>query len=695
VGSGEVSLSRLLKPQTIAVVGLSDNSRYTQMVEPTLQSNAQVFFVNPNYPTVLGHPTVPSLSSLDCPIDVVASFMSAERTTALVEEACGRDVGGMVLVAAMFAENGAEGLALQERITKAAVYAGIPVIGPNGLGYVNVRHGISLTIAGRHRRRPGGMSVVSQSGAMLSGVAMAAWGYDGVGQNVIVSAGNEAVTDLADYVDYFVDDPETTSIGLVIETVRRPEAFFAAVRRATDMGKPIVALKLARNERTRKMALSHTAAVAGNAWAYDVALRQAGVALAYDPEELVDRLAMFEQIPRSRWSRVEKLGVVTRTGGFASLSFDLAQAEGVPVPAFDSFLDWAHATLPGVTVPNPLDATSLGAPLWPQIVEKYARCDEIDALLLIHPVAEEDELGSSATVADFAQAAAVVSKPCVLANCSGMPGEWTKPLLGDAAAMGRGVRSTIRGLQSLGAFVQYTARTRPEELAVAPVGRPAVSTIPTPEGQLLPFDATMAILSEFGIPVAPYLLVPQDHPPAAAQPGFPGPYVVKLANVAHRTEHDAVRLDVEVEDLPARIDELRAIAIHDGLLGATVIQPFVKVIGETLIGIQGASELGPLVVFGLGGIFIEALNRVGGRMAPFPIEQARQLIDEFESLGVMHGARGRPPWDLDVLARILVAAGHLAASGRDWIASLDVNPMVFGPDGFMAVDAVLLLRDSV
>lgn len=274
------ALRRVLNPHSIAFVGLSDTSPFADFVSPTLDSDAELFFVHPKHPTVMGHPTVARLSDIGRPVDAVMSVMSAERTTELAEEAADQDVGGLVLVAGGFAEAGPEGRALQERLHAAARRSGMAVIGPNGLGFVNVGRRISLTIASRHKRRPGGISVVSQSGAMLSGVAMAAWENRGVGLNVIISAGNEAVTDLADYVDYFVDDPQTTAIGLVIEKIRRPREFFAAVRRAAQAGKPVVALKLARSARTRAMAASHTASLTGDAWVYDVALRQAGVALA-------------------------------------------------------------------------------------------------------------------------------------------------------------------------------------------------------------------------------------------------------------------------------------------------------------------------------------------------------------------------------------------------------------------------------
>lgn len=686
------ALRRLLVPRTIALVGLSDTNPAVRSILPTEQSDAVIHVVTPRHDTVLGRPTHAALSDVEGPIDAVMSFMSADRTTAVVEEAAGLDVGGFVLIAGGFAETGDAGAVLQDRIRTAAVRSGMEIVGPNGLGYVNVPNRISLTLASTHHRRPGGISVVSQSGAVLSGVAMAASAYRGCGINLLVSAGNEAVTDVAAYLDYLADDPETTAIGLVLEKVRRPEEFFAAVRRAAEAGKPVVAMKLARSARTREMAASHTGALTGDAWVYDVALRQAGVELAADPEELVDRLALFDQTPPARRSPVRSLAVVTMTGGFASLAADLAEEEGVVVPELERLGPWVRENLPGVSVPNPLDV-GLGARRWPQIVDLYGTSDDVDAVLVVHPVAEEDEWQATRAVTELARMAATVHKPVVLANCSGVPGEWTDALRGDTLAIGRGLRPTLRGLASMGRFEEFRGRLVGEDVADAPpVPVPAVAPLPVAEGLMLPFAAGMRLLDEAGIPTAPFHLLAPDMPVDLAAIGFAGPWVVKLADVAHRTEHDAVRVRVDVDGLAAAVAELRAIAHADGLPALVAVQPMVHIEGEAFLGLQGATELGPLAAFGLGGILVEALHRVSGRMAPFGLAAAQTMIDEFRDVQVLHGVRGRPAWDHARLAQILVDAGRLAAGGREWIDSLDVNPLVWTGTHFLAVDVLVLVR---
>ncbi len=201
----------------------------------------------------------------------------------------------------------------------------------------------------------------------------------------------------------------------------------------------------------------------------------------------------------------------------------------------------------------------------------------------------------------------------------------------------------------------------------------------------------MRLLTEAGIAVAPYQIVESA---AEADPSFDGPYVVKLADVAHRTEHNAVRVRVSREGIADAIADLQRIAAADGLPSTIAIQAMVDGHGEAFIGITGRSELGPVVVFGLGGVFVEVFKRVGGRMAPFSEQDARELLAEFDDLGVLDGHRGKAAWDRDAIVATLMAASALAASGREWIDSIDINPLIITADGPVAVDGLALLREE-
>ncbi|MCV7220314.1 acetate--CoA ligase family protein [Mycolicibacterium elephantis] len=685
------SLERLLNPATVAVVGLSDKSPVVDFIAPTLNCAAEVHFVHPTAETVLGRPAVRSITDIDGPIDAVLSVMSAERTVALAEECASLDCGGLVVYAAGFSELGAEGATLQARLVDAATRGNMAVIGPNSLGYISYPRSLHLTASADYRPTPGGISIVSHSGAMIGGIAIAARERTGVGISRLISAGNEATTDIADYLDFLATDPDTTAIGLVVEGIRRPAEFFAAARKCIAAGKPIVALKLARNARTQQMAASHTGALAGSAWGYDVAFRHAGIRLAFDLEELVERLSMLSQLDPAVWNPVQRIGVVAGTGGFASLAFDVAEQEGLTLPPLDSLADWVKDTIPGITVPNPLDTTGFGATFWTDIVERYVGSDELDAVVFVNMWSDSPLYRR--LIDDVAVAARKYRKPVAIAAGAGEVGEFAREVIGDdgAVALGYGIRGTLRGLHALGSFVRDRQNAGALADAPAPVPCPAEPVTDTGGSRFLPFRAVMELLGRYGIPTAPYAVIDADAP--AATPEFPGPYAVKLADVAHRTELGAVALNVDADGLADAVARMRAIAAQHGVAAAVAVQPMTSARGELLIGVDGRNELGPMVMLGLGGVFVEVLQRVGGRPAPLTTADAESLIEEFRDLRLLHGYRGSQPWHLEQLARVLVGLGNLAAAGHDWIESLDVNPLLVTDDGLVAVDALCIVRD--
>jgi len=695
--SDRPSLARVLDPKTIAIVGASESSPYAANSRGTLDSDAKVYYVNPRHASVFGQGTVPDLRSIGTPVDAVLSLMSAERTTDLVAEAAACDAGGVITVAGGFSEYGSDGLVLQERLSTAAWAANMPVIGPNGVGYINVPKKLDLTMLPHFSRRAGGVSMIAHSGAAIEAMGAAAWRAGGVGFNLMISAGNEPVTDLADYLNYLVDDPATEIICLVVEKIRRPGAFFAAAARARAAGKPIVAIKLARTERTQRMAMSHTGTLTGDAWTYEQAFRQAGILRADEIDELADRVQFMEQLPRSQWSPVRGLFVFTGTGGFAAMAGDLADAEGVEIPEVPRLSEFIGSVVPGATVPNPLDATGFMNSR-PEVVEAimttYLSAPEFDTNIFLSQFADWDVTGRRAAES-FAQrthAAGPGAGPTIIAPLAGTGGRWLEDLRSQyGVAIGNGLRGCLRGLNTMAAFM----RSRPDAAirdpaTVAVMPRPAVAAVDGEAGPMLPFAATMDLLTAAGIPVAPYQLV-RDPVDARSVP-FAGPYVAKLADVAHRTEHGAVRLGVPAEGLADAVGELRALARRSELPELVAVQRMIDGEGEAFIGIRGDSELGPVVAFGLGGVFVEVLGRISGRLAPFTSADAADLIAEFDDLGVLSGVRGRRPWNREALAAMLVQAGQLAAAGREWIDTLDINPLIFDGEGFAAVDGLCLLR---
>ncbi|WP_182377738.1 acetate--CoA ligase family protein [Nocardioides sp. WS12] len=698
--SQRAALKRLLNPRTVAFVGVSEDSKYAAAARRTMAGGTDVVFVHPKRSHVFdGIKTFPDLAAVDRPVDNVFSVLSAHGTVELVRQAAATGAAGVVTIAGGFAEQGEEGRALQDEMAAVAHAAGISVVGPNGIGMLNVPQRLNLAMLTAFERRSGGLSAVTHSGAMLGAIAAAGWRTGGVGLNLLISAGNEAVTDVADYLDYLVEDEATRVIALAIEKIRRPEAFFAAAHRALEAGKPIIAIKMGRSARGASMAASHTGTLTGDAWVYEVAFRQAGIQTANEIDELVDRAQFLEQLPERKWTPVNGLAVLTQTGGFAQLASDLGDDLGMDIPDAPSVQPWVNDNVPGAPLANPLDATGFAssiAGLWEGILREYTAAEELDTFILLSQHADWDE-DVARKVADlYLKAAAGTEKPFVIAPLAGQPGRWLEEAAEHGVAVGNGLLGSFRGLQTMANFVRTrpTKRVQPTS-TIPPIPRPSVQPILVEEGLMLPFEATMQLLSESGIRVAPYCMVPATTALGdIAAPDFPGPYVVKLADVAHRTEHGAVELGVTAADLAGAVSRLRAIATRAGLPAMVAIQPMLKGRGEAFVGIQGNSELGPLVAFGLGGVFVEVLNRIGGRLAPLTHEDGLELLEEFADLGILDEFRGRPAWDRDELASVLVDAGCLAASGAGWIDSIDINPLIITDDGPVAVDGLTLVRDA-
>jgi acyl-CoA synthetase (NDP forming) len=680
------SLHRLFRPQSVAIVGATDEAGRARTVASVLDRDIETFIVNPRRPTVFGRPTVASLTAIGRPVDAIFSLLSAANTVALAEEAAAIGAGGLVVVASGFAEMGADGEALQQRLVEAAAKASMPVVGPNGVGYINVVDGIELTFLPRFDRRPGGVSVVAHSGALLEAFAAAANRSGGVGLNLLISAGNEAVTDLADYVDYLVDDPNTTVIVLALEKIRRPAAFFAAARRARLANKPIVAIKMGRSERSLAMARSHTGTITTNSWVYEVAFLQAGIIIASDVDEVIDRVQFLEQLPPQRWSPVRGLAVLTGTGGFASLAVDLAAEEGVSVPDVARLNEWIGEVVPGAVFANPLDATGfiVGQPeIWDRVLEEYADAPEFDSFVYLSQFAEWDRRSKPFSDA-FVRLADGGRKPCFVSPLAGPAAPWVDEYRVDnQVGVGNGVRGTLRGLATMGAYV----RSRPDAAVPSPAGvvqappPGAEEWVDSEAGPLLTFAASMALLTSVGIAVAPFHVVAANTDAATVAVPFAGPYVVKLADVAHRTEIGAVVLDVEAADLGSVIARLRALASEHGVPATVAIQSRLRGLGEVFLGLTGDTELGPLVAFGIGGVLVEALKQVSGKLAPLAPADADELINEANSLGLMDGLRGAAAWDRRSLADLLGAAN------RSWIDTMDINPLIVTAEGPVAVDA--------
>jgi acyl-CoA synthetase (NDP forming) len=688
------SLRRLLAPLTIAVVGANESlGMSNNAVRPMLAAGRTVHLVNPKREELYGQTAFPSLTAIGEPVDAVLGLVNAARAVDLVAEAGAPGCGGVVVTAAGFGEGGPEGEALQRQLVDAAVSGGIAVVGPNCAGLRNVPLGANLFTGGPLDLEVGGVAVVSQSGFLVR-AAMAAARDRQLGVSIAVSSGNEAVCDLADYVQVLATDEGTSVICLVIETIRRPDEFFAAVAAARAAGKSVVALKLGRGNRARRIIASHTGAIADDAWVYDVAFADHGIVSVADIDHLLDAALLFAQVPPTRRPEpIRRIGIITTSGGVAALATDIADRVDAPVPPLDELEAWVRERVPGDTV-NPLDLTGFvmtDRALTEELFERYA--DAVDLLVLAWWTGEQDEGWASLLLEPFAAVAGRHHVPFVVSPVeSTSVGSWVAAWRKQDVHFARGIESIYRAVAAHN--VEALAPERPPPGAKrggpAPSGRP--SLVPSDVGPMVPFSEAMGLLTDVGIAVADHVLVrPADEVPDLRHLG--DSVVVKLADVPHRTELGAVSVGVPIEDVADEVSRLRAVAEQHHVPADVVVQAMVHGVGEAFGGLLCTASLGPVLLFGRGGVQVETDGGVRGRMLPTTASGISSLVDDVAGAHVFERLRGQAAWPTGPLETVVASLVELWQRHGAWLDSVDLNPLIVTPDGPVAVDVLLIATD--
>lgn len=691
-------LQPIFTAASVAIVGASETGvRARNAIEAMASSGVALHLVNRRGEDVMGRSTSRSLTELaeqGVSIDVALVFTNAAAAVDVTAEAATLGIGGVIVNAGGFAEAGPAGEHLQDRLARAA--GSMPLIGPNCNGIV--APGLGLHLAGSPTGLPisaGRLAFVTHSGATMMPMGIAG-AERKIGYSYLVSTGNEADVDMAEVIDFLASDPSTAAICLLIETIRNPAAFWLAVDKAVAAGKPVLALKNGRSSRGQAIARSHTGAVAGEAWIYEAALRQHGVIVANDLVDLADRAVLFDQVPRSRWSRVSGLAIASGSGGWVTMASDVCAEEGLDLPELDGLRDQINEVVPGATVVNPLDLTGV-AMTDPNVMRSalriFVESRDVDTVLVQSAVCDGADSALNAFAGPTLDVAPSTEKLLVIGSIEGgLIGTALQPYLDQDIAVTRGLRATVRALRTMSDFVNFV----PAQQRLNPVHQP----IPQPwsiiehpvAGRMLGFAATMDLLMAFGVPVSPYLIIDaSDH--ADAEIPFDPPYVLKLADVPHRSDTGAVRLGVTADSVAMVVKELRGLADELGESAAVAVQPQHRISSELLLGANAANELGPLVVCGLGGIFVEVLQKVAGRLAPFDVDEALRMVHELNVGGVLDGPRGGTPVPKQSLAELLCRVGELAISAHRWLDTLDINPLALTPDGLIAVDGLAILRE--
>lgn len=671
-----MSLDPVFNPRRVALVGASDQpGKMGAVLWRNLSGfQGEVVPVTPSASQVGGTKAYPSLLEVEGDIDLAVLAVPARIAPEVARQADAKGVGAMVVLAGGFAETGPEGAALQKELAAAA--GGVRVVGPNCLGVQNLSLGLNASITMEGRLEPGGVALISQSGAY--GMAIHTRGEeDHIRFGKVYSSGNKMNIWDHEVIEYLRDDPGTSVICLLLESVPGGRQLAEAIR-STTPHKPVIVAKTGRSEAGSRAARSHTGALATDDVIFGAAMRQAGALLARAGLEMLDIAQLLSSQPHPRGNRA---AIITNSGGMGVELVDLLSGIGVETPQLSSELRArVAARLPPFGSPaNPVDMTPAWArfaELYPWLVETLARSGEVDLVipLLLQRAAMDTAAleGINAAVrslrTDGSQVpvyACWVAPRAVRSNAdplqaAGIPClEWPERT---ARAVGQAVRYSLSEPRP---DLPSSDRTSPDAAV--------------PPGQMPPM-AAMDLLAHYGIQTVGTVACLTPSEAAAAAASTPGPVVMKTgASIAHRTEMQGVRLGLsEPGEVAAAYHDLAALGLP------VLVQPQIRGI-EMVVGGLREATFGPVVMVGMGGTAVEVTGDVTFALAPIGLEEALEMLKSLQGYPLLSGFRGTAPVDVTSLAGILVSIGELMADHPD-IVEIDLNPVMATADHATAVD---------
>jgi acyl-CoA synthetase (NDP forming) len=678
-------LRPLLEARYVAIVGASTrpgsfgNALVRQVLAGGFAGSVQP--VNPRYREVEGLRCVPSLADLPHPAELALLAVGPDRVEAQLQAAA--DAGTRAAVV----YTGLPGADVDARLQAVASAAGMAVCGANCMGFVNLERSLRACAYTQPRDlRPGPVTFISHSGSAFSALLHS---HRGVRYNLVVSAGTEFSVSMDGYLDYALGLPTTRAIGLFMETSRNPAGLRRALHRAAEQDVPVVCLKVGRDARSRQFVATHTGALAGEDTAYDAVFAAYGVLRVADLDEMMDTL---ELLVAARRPGTGGLAAVTDSGGERALLADVAGDLGVPFAQIgeDTLARLRRVLSPALVPDNPLDA-------W----DALEGADQVftESLLTLHddPAVAAVALAVDLTAEEssdvgyvevVAQVQAAATKPfLVLSHVSSAVDPHDAQRLRDAGVpVLEGTRTGLAAVRNVFAYRDARARPTVQQAEVAPAitrrwRRRLARRAP------LTASESFQLLADYGIPVAPTLPAASLLEAITAAERIGWPVVLKTAatGVAHKSDVGGVRLGIaDAGTMVAAYAEMS----HS--LGPEVtVSAMVPPGAELALGIVRDRHFGPLVMAGAGGVLVELLtDRVFG-LPPLDETRAQDMLDRLKARRLLDGFRGAPASNVASVADAIVRLSALAADTGDLISGLDINPLIAGPSGCVAVDVLV------
>ena len=696
-------------PRSIAIIGASTDYRKPggRSLNALLKGgySGKIYPINPNVEQIRQIPCYAKLADVPGEIDMAIISTPAQTVFEKLQQCVEKKVKAAVIFTSGFAEAGPEGTALQQELTELARKNNLRILGPNCVGIVNLSKSMMASFANvieLEPVHPMTFGFVTQSGAfgtMMFFQAVQA----GVGFNAFVSVGNEADTEFSDYLPYMLNNPETKMVGGYLEGAKDGSKLRRAAEMALELKKPVMIMKVGRTGAGARAASSHTGSLAGNDQVYDAFFKQMGIIRL----ETLSELISFVILHRSgRLPKGNNIGILSISGGAGVLMADHAEGLGLDVPEFtgetrrklESYLP------PFGSAKNPVDLTAV-AVSEPEMLGKCLKALIEDENIHMISLAMGFMAHMASVLAnDVIEAFKSTDKPIAMATYVMNPSKAVTGAVEAIREAGVPVFSDhLHAITAMKNLSWYAKKLRDFEKASLETKtvevRPSPATI-----ELLNSDTPLSeyeakeILKDCGIAVTNEGMATSAAMAVriARRIGYPVAMKIQSPQIRHKTEAGGILLNIRSDagvrsafkEIVSRARKFNPAADIQGVL----VQEMVKDGLEIIVGSTRDPVFGHVVMFGLGGIFVEALKDISLRVAPITLNDAQEMIREIKGYQLLLGMRGKPPVDLDALTDVIMRVSEVVTRHGDTIQELDINPLMAFKKGVKAVDALIIKK---
>ena len=707
----DTSLDRVFNPRSVAVIGASEvpgkaaERRTRSLLEGGFTGD--IYLINPKRSQLFGKKAYPNITDVEREIDLVMAVVAPRFLVSAVEDSVKAGAKGIIIITAGLGETGEEGRSIESQILQEAAKAGTHIIGPNCSGMFSAS--AQMNLLGIPRLNPGSISVLAKSGNVIDSLTHYAK-MRGLGFSKIISLGNAIGVSFPEYIEYLKDDPDTQVIITYLEGIKDGNRMVRVVRE-TIQHKPVIALKVGRSRAGARAAASHTGSLAGDDQIVAAAFRQAGIQRVHNVDELFDMAEVFCSGHLPKGNRV---AILSEGGGDNSIAADNAETYAMEVPVFSQETQESIRPflLQGMPASNPIDYGGTAEENPHMITECTRVCmqsNEVDAIyitgffggfkdIIAEHVAELEEQ----TARDLVQLVKAHKKPLFM-HTSFARGDISSLNILKQAGIPV-MESSERSMQCLSALMSFAAaRSRMKKRKTSfgvnqapPAVKEVFKKAREEKRTNLIETESRAILKAYGVPL-PEAFLAGDREAAKEAAGkldYPVAMKVVSADIIHKSDAGGIELNLKsITEIEEAFTEIMANACKvtdkERILG-TLVTPMAREGLECIAGMIRDPQFGPVLMFGLGGIFVEVLKDVAFRVAPLADEDIEEMIAEIRGYKLLTGIRGEKPKDVNALKKIIRKLADIALENPQ-IQEIDLNPVILHAEGVSIVDSRMIL----